>query len=187
MGKKLILLLVILISCFYGTSIQAQDSLKMQLPRERPIEMSRPMQAALLSAVLPGAGQAYNKKYWKVPIVYAGVAGFGYAIVNNHKIYVNYRNALIINNDDDPNTANPFPGVGNDGLKRIRDAYRRYRDLSIILSIVFYGLNIADAVVDAHLADFDVSPDLSASLKPVLIPVPGQNKVVAGMRLSASF
>ena len=187
MGKKLLLLFIVLFSFFYGTSIQAQDSLKTQLPHERPVEMSRPMQAALLSAVLPGAGQAYNKKYWKVPIVYAGVAGFGFAIVNNHKTYVAYRNALIINTDNDPSTVNQFPGISNDGLKRVRDAFRRYRDLSIILSIVFYGLNIADAVVDAHLADFDVSPDLSARLSPVLIPVPGQNRVVAGMALAVSF
>jgi hypothetical protein len=182
-----------LMLAFWGLQAPAwaqSDSLSaVALPKVRATEMGRPMKAALLSAVLPGAGQAYNRKYWKVPIVYAGVGGFAYAIRFNHGIYQDFRNALIVNLDGDPSTENvfPFDNYDNNGLRRVRDAYRRYRDLSMILGVVFYGLNIADAVVDAHLRDFDVSDDLSLRVLPAYLTVPGQSGAVWGMAVQVSF
>lgn len=189
MKEKLLLLLCYL--CMLLTSFEAtaqKDSLEAKVPKERPTVMEMPMQAALLAAVLPGAGQVYNKKYWKVPIVIAGAAGFAYAIKFNHDGYIEFRNGLIINTDGNADTNNAFPlnTYSNSALLRIRDSYRKNRDLTIILSILFYGLTITDAAVDAHLADFDVSPDLS--IAPTLIPVYAQTQRAAwGMSVKLRF
>ena len=173
-----------------GPKEPATDSLELEIPKERAQEMSPQFKAALLSAVLPGAGQVYNKKYWKVPLVYAGVVGFGAAIQFNHERYVTFRNGLIISTDDDPSTENGFPlnTYDNNGLQRIRDAYRRNRDLSIILATAFYGLNIADAIVDAHLKDFDVGEDLSLRISPSLIPTMTEGRpAVVGLTVSVKI
>lgn len=165
------------------------DSVDLKIPKVRVTEMEPSMKAALFAAVLPGAGQAYNKKYWKIPLVYAGVVGFGYSIQFSHERYVLFRNALLISTDNDPNTVNEFPlnSYDNSGLQRVRDAYRRNRDLSIILSAVFYGLTIADAVVDAHLQNFDVSDDLSVRVSPKILSMQfqeQQNRPIFGLSVS---
>lgn len=133
-----------------------------------PGEVNRPTKAALLAAVFPGAGQAYNKRYWKLPFVYGGAVAFGLVIEFNHRNYIQFRNALVFATDNDPTTQNlgRFANFPNDGLRRGRDYYRRTRDYAIILSTAFYGLVIVDAVVDAHLRSFDVSPDLTLDFRP---------------------
>jgi hypothetical protein len=128
-----------------------------------------PAKAALLSTALPGLGQAYNKKYWKIPIVYAGFAGLGYWIGRNVKNYRTYRDAYQFRMDDDSLTIDPFvEQYGNADLKTLKDFYKRNLDLSIILTAVWYALNIVDAAVDAHLFEFDVSDNLSMRVQPVL-------------------
>ncbi len=122
--------------------------------------------AALFSALIPGWGQAYNKKYWKIPIVYTGLATVGYFIYDNHNNYIicrddyirvyNDPNAQIFNKDSAKTTSALLPRI---------DEYRRKRDLSVIVLFAVWGLNVVDANVDGHFFSFDVSDDLSLNLQ----------------------
>lgn len=128
-----------------------------------------PRRASLLSAVLPGAGQIYNRKYWKAPIVWAGIGVSCAFIVNNTKEYRRYKDAYIAMVDNDPNTVDEFNGqYTSQAVLNVTDTYRRWRDLSYIAVGAVYMLNLIDASVDAHFVRFDVSPDLSLNLGPSL-------------------
>lgn len=141
-----------------------------------------PKKAIIFAAIFPGLGQIYNRKYWKLPIIYGGFIGFTYAITWNNRYYQDYSQGYKDIMDEDPNTDSwtNFLRFGQDPesvdkvwlkdvLKRRKDYYRRYRDLSIIGSIALYGLGIVDAYVDAQLFDFDISQDLSMKVEPVVI------------------
>ncbi|MGL4599319.1 MAG: DUF5683 domain-containing protein [Bacteroidia bacterium] len=125
-----------------------------------------PKKAAIMSACLPGLGQAYNKKYWKIPIIYAGLGGLGYGIYFNHTYYKKYSTALRFRYDDDATTIDPYTSFSDDNLVTLKRTYQRWRDLCIIGSAALYTLNVIDAVVDAHLSSFDVSDDLSIHVRP---------------------
>ncbi len=153
-------------------------------------EIHSPKKAAIYSAVLPGLGQAYNRKYWKIPLVYGGFAAFGYFIDWNNDNYRISKNAYLDLTDKDENT-NSFMNLKyieyydlnnptmverlKDGLIKRQDYYRRNRDLLVILTVAFYGLNIIDASVDAHFFDWDISDDLTMNLKPTFQQVNHQN------------
>ncbi len=124
-----------------------------------------PTTASVLSAIIPGAGQVYNKKYWKVPIIY-GVGGYlAYAIIFNNKQYLRFKADYKALTDNNPNTVDEFNGqVPAEQIKYVKDQHRRQRDLSILGLSLWYVLNIVDASVDANLYDFDVSDDLSLHL-----------------------
>jgi hypothetical protein len=125
----------------------------------RPLDVLAPSKAAFYSAVLPGLGQAYNKKYWKVPLVYAAIGVPVYFFIKNDRDLERYRNAFkrrLAGFDDDP-----FPQVSQDGLERAQQQLRRNKELSLLLAIGAYALNIIDANVDAHLLQFNVDEDLS--------------------------
>jgi hypothetical protein len=155
-----------------GQEVQAKDSVA-----------HPPSRAALYSALLPGLGQAYNQRYWKLPLIYGGFAAFGYFIQSNnfrYKLYLdayNVRYAVAQLKSDDPeyevkkaaieeNLYSAFQDVPIDRLQRYKNTYRRDRDFFIILTILFYGINILDATVDAHFFTYDVSNDLSLKLQP---------------------
>ena len=137
-----------------------------------------PKRALWLSLVLPGAGQIYNRKYWKLPIIYGGFIGCTYALLWNQQMYKDYSQAYIDIMDDDPNTASynkilplGYSIVGReDQFKKIfkhkKDYYRKYRDLSIFAFIGVYLLSVVDAYVDAQLSSFDISRDLSMKVEP---------------------
>lgn len=132
-------------------------------------ERHSPTKAALLSTALPGLGQAYNKKYWKIPIVYAGFAGLVFWIGTNVKNYNTYSKAYEYRMDDNPATIDQFVDQYNaEDLRTLKRFYRRNLDLSIVLTAVWYGLNIVDAAVDAHLFEFDVSDNLSLRIDPIM-------------------
>ena len=126
---------------------------------KRPFDVLAPSKAAFYSAVLPGLGQVYNKKYWKVPLVYAAIGVPVYFFIKNDRDLELYRDAfkrrLAGFNDD------PFQGISNDGLVRAQQQLRRNKELSLLLAIGAYALNIIDANVDAHLLQFNVDEDLS--------------------------
>lgn len=123
-------------------------------------KVHNPIKAAWLSAILPGAGQFYNKKYWKLPILYAGVGACVYFIRFNHHEYTVYRDVLI-NRRENPDGTDQFTGFyNNDQVRTLRDFYLRNRDFTVILSLLLYIGNIVDAHVDAHLMTFDVSDNL---------------------------
>ena len=137
-------------------------------------EWSKPARAAFYSAVLPGAGQAYNRKYWKMPILYGGMGVIGYYIRYNHDLYRRFQRAYVIRTDDDPNTIDEFTRFRDpQTLLTGVNIYRRNRDLSVIIMVGAYALGILDAHVDAHLKEFDISEDLSFKIKPQLMPVFG--------------
>lgn len=140
-----------------------------------------PRKATIYSAVLPGLGQIYNKKYWKLPFIYGGFVGFGYAIKWNNDYYVLYRQAYADIIDDDPNT-NSFIDLVIEGnwdwnnasqvqqfatrLQNAKNGARRNRDFMVILTAAFYALNIIDATVDAHFFNFDIGDDLTMNWSP---------------------
>lgn len=129
-----------------------------------------PNRAAILSAVIPGLGQAYNKKYWKIPLVWVGLGAFGYFIIWNNDQYQFYRRNLIYEIEQDPDFPNET-GLSQATLKSARDQYRRNRDQLALYGILFYLVQIVDAHVDAHLIEFDVNQDLSVRLEPGYIPL----------------
>lgn len=144
--------------------------------------------AALLSVAFPGAGQIYNKKYWKLPIIYAGAAGLIYSLQFNQSRYVKYRNAYKYRIDNDATTVDGYVGIySDDNLNTLQKYYHRYRDLTIIGFAALYALNVIDASVDAHLFTFNVSDDLSLNIQPTLINTLGSYKYTTGINVSMSF
>lgn len=138
---------------------------------------------ALLWSIIPGGGQVYNRKYWKLPIIATAYTGFYYAITWNHNNLTEYANAFRDIKSDTPlenrswtdfipSNANPEDYINNtsfhERLRRGRDFYQRNRDLSIILSVATYILIMVDAYVDAELYSFDISPNVSLSYQPVI-------------------
>lgn len=125
-----------------------------------------PQRALLLAAVLPGSGQVYNKKYWKVPLVYGGFAFFGFYIDAYNDGYKKYKGELfeVIST----NSRTSSSGFSEGQLRTVVDRYRRERDFFIILAGLWYLLQITDAHVDAHLKEFDVNPNLKVRIEPKL-------------------
>jgi hypothetical protein len=150
------------------------------------IARHRANRAALFSAVVPGLGQAYNKKYWKVPLIYAGFGTLYYFVSTNNTEYQKFRKALIYRNDSDSGTVDEFTNFTDVDLTTRRDYYRRNRDLSYIIAGVLYTLNIIDAYVDSQLMDFDISDDLSMHSTPALFYI-ADGRSAAGLQLTFTF
>jgi hypothetical protein len=141
-----------------------------------------PQRALWLGLVIPGGGQIYNRKYWKLPIVYGGFVGCIYAMMWNNMMYHDYSQAYLDIMDNDPTTAsfNQFLHLGrqiNDQnierykqvFKSRKDKYRRWRDLSFFCLIGVYAISVIDAYVDAELSAFDISKDLSLKVRPTIM------------------
>lgn len=163
-----------LLFCFFTATAQNEtyevvdgDSTKVDTVDTDLFALHSPKKATIMSALLPGLGQAYNKKYWKIPIVYAGFGVCTYFIVENGKSFRRYRDALIAIHDDDPNTVNDTV-FSESQLDRLQDTYRRWLDLSYVSFAAIYILQIIDANVDAHLFHFDISDDISMKWTPNL-------------------
>ena len=142
-----------------------------------------PQRALWLALVIPGAGQIYNRKFWKLPIIYGGFIGCIYALTWNNMMYKDYSQAYLDIMDDDPGTAsyNKFLHLGvqiteaneeryKQLFKSRKDKYRRWRDMSFFVMLGVYALSVVDAYVDAELSEFDISKDLSLKVSPVVIP-----------------
>jgi hypothetical protein len=126
---------------------------------------SAPRKATLMSAILPGLGQAYNKQFWKIPIIYGGIGGFTYMFITNNNQYKFFRKNVIAAYDNDPNTINTS-GYSDDNAQIEKLRYKKLRDFAAIGIGFIYLLNIIDANVSAHLKTFDVSDDLSLRITP---------------------
>ncbi len=138
-----------------------------------------------MSAVVPGAGQVYNRKWWKLPIIYGGFAGLGYAIVFNSNELKAYKDAYLIRIDDDSTNVDQFDGIYTDAnLLELQEFHRRNRDFAIVGAFVLYALNIIDANVDAHLFDFDVSEDLSMKVEPKTMGLGFNSNPIIGVGIS---
>ena len=141
-----------------------------------------------MSTVLPGLGQAYNKKYWKIPVIYAGIGTMGYLALNYRKDYIIFKDAYSALTDDDPSTIDSFNGkVPADELMYWRDKYRRTMELDIIVVFVVYMLNIVDASVDAHFYNYDISDDLSIKIEPAVKYSVENNQNAFGIKCSIKF
>lgn len=158
--------------------------------------------AMWLALVLPGAGQIYNRKYWKLPIIYGGFAGCAYALTWNGKMYKDYmqayKDASKGNWDASSITDLLPPGYIDrvsqtqivETLRKRKDTYRRYRDLSIFAFIGVYLISVIDAYVDAELSNFDITPDLSMRIEPAVINNPyssGTSNKSVGLQCSFRF
>ncbi len=148
-----------------------------------------PRVAALLSFVLPGAGQAYNKKWWKIPLVWGALGGMAYFTFDTQKTYRELRDSYKLLVDDDPNTnptESPYNTFDAARTKSYRDTYRGYTEKWYLALGITYLLGVTDAFVDAHLSRFDVSDDLSLRLKPSLETTGGLPAFGLGVSLTLS-
>ncbi len=183
-----------------GQPINVSDTVIIKEIPDNAEEIHSPKKAAIYSALLPGLGQAYNKKYWKIPIIYAGFGTLGYFISWNNKNYQVLKLAYSDLTDDNDETdsyldleAAKYYDLDNEsernqfenGLNKQQNYYRRNRDLLIISTAAFYALNIIDASVDAHLFDFDISEDLSFNWQPAMRSVDDQ--LVYGFNCTFNF
>lgn len=181
-----------------GLTVKQRDSVlvsKTELRRQSDFSPV-PRKAVLLSMIIPGGGQIYNRKFWKLPIFYGGYIGCVYALTWNNQTYQGYMQAYIDIMDDDPETKSymdylpaSYDAEANkewlsNVLKNRKDMYRRYRDISIFCFAGVYLLSIIDAYVDAELSHFDVSRDLSLRVNPDVIDT---RTASLGLNFSLSF
>ena len=168
-------------SCAQNPS-QKNDSLE--------VKYHSPHKATIYAMVLPGLGQAYNKKYWKIPVVYAGFATLAYFIFNNRNEYVKYRDAYDYVTQGDT----LFP-INNEYVNKYdqeqllsgRDYYRRNLEFTYILTGLWYIITVLDATVDAHLFDYDISNDLSLRFKPLKHNIPFTTPISPSLSLTLRF
>ena len=140
--------------CFTSTIIAQESVVKI------------PKRAGLYSAILPGAGQVYSKKYWKIPIIYAGLVTSAYYAKENYTLYDQYKQTYL--NRLDGNKIDEFTNLYTDAnLLTLTKYYRRNTEVSVLLFALTYVLNIVDASVSAHLFDYDVSDDISLHIRPI--------------------
>jgi len=180
------------------------DSLPVKKKRDWSTWRPDPKRALWLSIVIPGAGQIYNRKYWKLPIVYGGFVGCIYALQWNNQMYRDYSQAYLDIMDNDPNTQsyNQFLHLNttitksNEDrfqklFKRRKDYYRRWRDMSFFVLLGVYAISVLDAYIDASLSDFDISKDLSMKVGPAVIKSNNDRNPIrsgaVGLQCSLSF
>ena len=173
------------------------DSLQKAIDPKRWVP--NPTKATWLALVIPGGGQIYNRKYWKLPIFYGGFAGCAYALTWNSKMYKDYSAAYkdaVNGNFNSSTITDLLPPNYNytesqltETLRKRKDTFRRYRDLSIFAFIGVYLLSVVDAYVDAELSNFDITPDLSMKVEPAIInsQMTGSSNKNVGVQCSFRF
>ena len=165
------------------SSVVVKKNRKEKAKRDWSTWTPNPQRALWLALVLPGAGQIYNRKYWKLPIIYGGFMGCVYALTWNDMMYKDYSQAYLDIMDDDPGTQsyNKFLHLGRtvtkdneerykELFKSRKNKYRRWRDMSFFVMLGVYAISVIDAYVDAELSVFDISKDLSLKVEPAVIP-----------------
>jgi hypothetical protein len=190
--NKFVYSILICFVSFLSFSQIENDSIPKVLPKElvvteqivsEPIDALAPSKAAFYSAILPGLGQAYNKKYWKIPIAVGGIAAGIYFYQRNDKLYNRYRDAykrrLAGFTDDE------FPRVTDAGLIRAQKTLKQNKELSLLITIGIYALNIIDANVDAHLLQYNVDENLA--LQPHFQYNEKENSTDLGLTLNFKF
>ncbi len=144
-----------------------------------------PKKASLYSAILPGSGQYYNEKYWKIPVIYVGLAAALYSANQNQSKYTDYHQAYEFRTDENPNTIDAYVNQYTDAnLLTLKNNHRNNRDLAYILSVGIYSLNIIDASVDAHLFKFNVNDDISLNIQPQIMQGAQENTLALSLKLN---
>jgi hypothetical protein len=205
-----ITILIIVILCCFQQNIIAQDTLSITKPLKNVFK-AEPMRATMLAVSFPGLGQIYNRKYWKVPLVYAGFGGLIYAIGFNTREYNTFMTAYQDFTDNipetdsylklirgvDPETYDPvlypdsyIPSNASwykDRMLRQVDYFKKYRDLSYIGIAAWYLFTVLDANVDASLFNYDVKDDLELKVEPVMLPLSGHGEMGMFLCLKITF
>lgn len=187
-------LLFLIFSCcvsfLYG---QESEQQKKQNTKDT-VKVHSPKKAGRLSLMVPGAGQVYNHlampkgkrhAWWKVPLIYAGLGATGYLLVENHIMQRNLKDEFIFRRESNATNPNKYPEFAvydDQGVLQLYESHKGTRDMMIFAFLAVYGLNFLDALVEAHFVDFDVSPDLSMSVRPVM-----QDVRTPGISLSFNF
>jgi hypothetical protein len=183
----IIMILLVATSLLFPVQ-RAQAQVKGQ-EENKEVKPHSPTRAAVYSAVLPGLGQGYNRKYWKIPIVYAGFGVITYFIISNTREYKKYREAYTyIASGDSTGIDNDYVGKYDEQqLLDGKNYYKRNMELSYIIGGLWYLLNIIDASVDAHFFDYDISDDLTIRVDPVMLHRQDDYRPVSGIRLTVNF
>ncbi|MBL4707965.1 MAG: hypothetical protein JKY48_05930 [Flavobacteriales bacterium] len=180
------LLLVLSFFCLFNSAnAQKSDTLTIDT-----LQIHSPTKATLLSLAVPGLGQAYNKKYWKIPVVFAIIGVPLYFAIKERNSYNDFNSAYVARVDGDSTTIDTkYAKIyeNDDDLLSLIDFHRKNRDLLFVLTGVAYALNILDAAVDAHLYYFEVSDDLSARLKPSFQYSTQNRLLIPSLTLSLKF
>lgn len=182
LSKKISCIIFLLSLFLYSTAIaqqipdttitRTQDSTgrKNILALDTSAKKHNPKIATFRSAVLPGWGQAYNKKYWKIPIIYGALGVTAGVFTYNLKTYKRLKEAIILRSDNDPLNDTlvfkDFINLSTESIRSYRNSFRQSVDYSVLFFIAFWALNVVDATVDAHLKSFDVSDNISLRIKP---------------------
>lgn len=160
-----IIICCVLVLCGQPTTVFAQQDSTTSTAFQ-----PNPKTAGLYSAILPGLGQAYNRQYWKVPIIYGGLAVAGYFINYNYTNYQSFRKAYVgrINN---PYPADQYVGIYDiNQLQQLQNEYYKYLNLTVLFTTVGYTLQVVEAITGAHLKNFDISRDISLQVQPIFAP-----------------
>jgi len=189
---KIPLLFTLLISFLVFPSLHAQtrnDSVYIELPDSVLEKQHSPTKATIMSACLPGLGQIYNHKIWKVPIIYAGLGIMAYFIYFNADEYLNYKCAYIESSygNMNGNYSDLVQKYSKEDLLSAQEYYRRNLEISCIFTAVWYALNILDATVDAHLYTYNISDKLSLKVEPSMQQTGFTLKPATGLRISLHF
>ena len=189
-GKFIFVLFLLTVFVVENANAQQDNSVKTDISETK----SHSPKTATLWALIPGGGQVYNKKYWKLPIVYAGFGVSGYFAFANRNEFLIYNEAYKCSVFEGEDCTNELAQkYSSDELKTIQNYYRRNMELSFIIMAGWYVLQILDASVDAHLYYWEVDDDLSVEIQPVMQPVipgleqPGQQKAYNGIKVSFNF
>lgn len=186
----ILLLLCLLSGPGWIGSATAQNTRK-SLPVDDSLMMKKhsPRRATIYSALLPGLGQIYNRKYWKLPIIYAGFGIMEYFIYTNTDHYLDYRSAYIEsrNGIENGNYAELVNKYTETELLNAAEYYHRNLEISVLITALWYVLNIIDATVDAHLYTYSISDDLTLRVEPDLLMPAGKNQIQPGLKLSLRF
>jgi TM2 domain-containing membrane protein YozV len=171
------------------TAKAQNDSIPREVPDSIMEKKHSPTKATIMSACIPGLGQIYNHKIWKVPIIYAGFGVLAYLIVFNANYYMDFKCAYIESRNGD--TAGNYAYLVNrytaDQLISAREYYRRNLEISCLISGLWYILNILDAVVDAHLYTFNINKNLTMKVEPAVIVPQASRSMSGGIKLSIHF
>lgn len=146
-------------------TIAAQDSLRGNVSDSALFRHS-PRRAMMLAAAFPGLGQIYNRKYWKVPLVYIGFGTLAYFMDFNNKKYQHFKKAYLYKIDGDPSTVDIYEQYTEQSVQNAMNAYRRWRDMNLLGTAGFYVLQIIDATVDAYFFEYDITPNLTMHVVP---------------------